>query len=245
MQNKIMKLLLAMIATVSVGIAIFLTLTVEVPVLKNSIAAGTVIMPENIINKRIIKTAAGNAIEDGKYAVGKVAAIDIPANTPFPMAALDTYSEPVADNNDHVTISVPVDYLHCVNGIKSGDLINIIVFFGKEAVDGEGAFTIGINTIGTVTHVTFENGYLAKVDVELPKEDAVRTITAISVGETYIVKNFDENDIRLQGITARDLFLENFLATSEDDSVVEDDNGNPLVNLVNEFNDENGIGGGN
>lgn len=110
------------------------------------------------------------------------------------MTALDTYSEPVADNSDNITVSVPVDYLHCVNGIKSGDLINIIVFFSDNSVEGEGAFTIGINTIGTIVHVTYENGYLAKVDVELPKEDAVRTITAISVGETYIVKNFDDND---------------------------------------------------
>ena len=93
-------------------------------------------------------------------------------------------------------------------------------------------------------HVTYENGYLAKVDVELPKEDAIRTVTAISVGETYIVKNFDMNEIKLSGITARDLFLENFLATAEEVQVVEDNNGNPLVNLVNEFNEENGIGGG-
>ena len=245
MQNKIMKLLLAMIATVSVGIAVFFTLTVEVPVLRSGITAGTVIMPDNLTNKRVIKTSVTNAVKDDKYVVGKVSSIDIPANTPFPMTALDTYSEPVADNSDHVTISVPVDYLHCVNGIKSGDLINIIVFFSDNSVEGEGAFTIGINTIGTIVHVTYENGYLAKVDVELPKEDAVRTITAISVGETYIVKNFDDNDVNLQGITARDLFLENFLATSDDNSVVEDNNGNPLVNLVNDFNEQNGIGGGN
>jgi len=245
MQNKIMKLLLAMIATVSVGIAVFFTLTIEVPVLKTSITAGTVITPDNLTNRRVIKTSVTNAVKDDKYVVGKVSSIDIPANTPFPMTALDTYSEPAADNSDHVTISVPVDYLHCVNGIKSGDLVNIIAFFGKEAVDGEGAFTIGINTIGTIVHVTYESGYLAKVDVELPKEDAVRTITAISVGETYIVKNFDMNDVNLQGITARDLFLENFLATSDDNSVVEDNNGNPLVNLVNDFNEQNGIGGGN
>ena len=103
---------------------------------------------------------------------------------------------------------------------------------------------IGINTIGTIVHVTYENGYLAKVDVELPKEDVIRTVTAISVGETYIVKNFDMNEIKLSGITARDLFLENFLATAEEDPAVEDNSSNPLVNLVDEFNEENGIGGG-
>ena len=203
MQNKIMKLLLAMIAIICTCIAVFFTLTEEVPVLKNSVTAGTVITPENITNRRIVKTAHKNAIREDKYAVGKVATIDIPANTPFPLAV-----------------------------------------FSDNAVEGENAFTIGINTIGIIVHVTYENGYLAKVDVELPKEDAVRTVTAISVGETYIVKNFDMNEIKLSGITARDLFLENFLATAEEVQVVEDNNGNPLVNLVDEFNEENGIGGG-
>ena len=51
MQNKIMKLLLVMIATISVGIAVFFTLTVEVPVLKTGIPAGTVIMPDNLTEK--------------------------------------------------------------------------------------------------------------------------------------------------------------------------------------------------
>ena len=32
-----------------------------------------------------------------------------------------------------------------------------------------------------------------------------------------IVKDFDMNEIKLSGITARDLFLENFLATAEED----------------------------
>ena len=245
MQNKIMKLLLALIAIICTCIAVFFTLTEEVPVLKNSVTAGTVITPENITERRILKTTNKNAIKEDKYAVGKVAAIDIPANTPFPLAALDAYSEEPVDNKDHIVVSIPVDYLHCVNGIKSGDLVNLIVFFSDNAVEGENAFTIGINTIGTIVHVTYENGYLAKVDVELPKEDAIRTVTAISVGETYIVKNFDMNEIKLSGITARDLFLENFLATYEENEVVEDNNGNPLVNLVNEFNEENGIGGGN
>lgn len=127
MQNKIMKLLLAMIATISVGLAVFFTLTVEVPVLKTGIPAGTVIMPDNLTNRRVIKTSVTNAVKDDKYVVGKVSSIDIPANTPFPMTALDTYSEPVADNSDH-----------------------IIVFFSDNSVKGEGAFTIGINTIGTI-----------------------------------------------------------------------------------------------
>ena len=244
MQNKIMKLLLALIAIICTCIAVFFTLTEEVPVLKNSVTAGTVITPENITNRRIVKTAHKNAIREDKYAVGKVAAIDIPANTPFPLAALDAYSEEPADNKGHIVVSVPVDYMHCVNGIKSGDLVNLIIFFSDNAVEGENAFTIGINTIGTIVHVTYENGYLAKVDVELPKEDAIRTVTAISVGETYIVKDFDMNEIKLSGITARDLFLENFLATAEEDPAVEDNSSNPLVNLVDEFNEENGIGGG-
>ena len=114
MQNKIMKLLLAMIAIICTCIAVFFTLTEEVPVLKNSVAAGTVITPENITNRRIVKTAHKNAIREDKYVVGKVAAIDIPANTPFPLTALDAYSEEPADNKGHIVVSVPVDYLHCV-----------------------------------------------------------------------------------------------------------------------------------
>ncbi len=89
MQNKIMKLLLAMIAIVCTCIAVFFTLTEEVPVLKNSVIAGTVITPENITNRRILKTRNKNVIKEDKYAAGKVAAIDIPANTPFPLTALD------------------------------------------------------------------------------------------------------------------------------------------------------------
>ena len=46
MQNKIMKLLLAMIAIICTCIAVFFTLTEEVPVLKNSVTAGTVITPD-------------------------------------------------------------------------------------------------------------------------------------------------------------------------------------------------------
>ncbi len=245
MQNKIMKLLLAVIATVSVGLAVFFTLTTEVPVLKTGVTAGTVITPENITNRRVVKTTVINAVKEDKYIVNRVAAIDIPANTPFPMTALDSYSEPEKDNEDQITIAIPVDYLHCVNGIKSGDLVNIVVFFTRDSVEGEGAFSMGINTIGTVVHVTTEEGMIVKIDVQLPKSEAVRTITAISVGETYIIKNFSDNDIHLIGITARDLYLESFLVTDEENAVVDNNTDNPLVNLVNDFNEENDIGGGN
>ena len=55
MQNKLLKILLALIAVGAAGCAIYFEMTAEIPVLKNEIQAGEVIRADDITSERIMK----------------------------------------------------------------------------------------------------------------------------------------------------------------------------------------------
>ena len=216
MESKITKAILAMLLVVVASISLFFQLTVEVPTLKNAIAEGSVIVPENITITRVLKSEITNGIiQDGVFMVGKTAKIDIPAYTPFASTVIEerlgTELVPEETFSNLVVIPVAVNPLHVPADLKNDDLVNIIVYFPESTVKDQDAFAVGFNVFGKVSNITRDtNNAITKVDILIDKEVAVEISASSSLGDIYIIRNIEDNDIQLEGTTAKDIYLQHF-----------------------------------
>lgn len=117
-------------------------------------------------------------------------------------------------NTSRITVSLPVNSQFVPSSIKKGDRVNILAFFKSDAVEGKDAFTIGFADTSTVEGViTDENGKITTLDLGVDKSLAVEVITASSIAEVHIIKNYG-NNTPLKGSTGADLYSKYFASSN-------------------------------
>lgn len=224
MQNKILKVILALILTISALAAAFFSVTTEIPVVKSDVAAGDVIVSENIDTIRMLKGNVSDAmISNSLELVGKTARVSISSNKAVLNAQLESKTISEGETQDDtVVVALPVNPSHVPVDLKQGDSINIIAYFRDGVVEGQKAWAIGFNTPAKVESITkTENNEISRIDIIIEKDMSVEIATSVSLGDIYVVKNVAENNIALQGTTAQDIYLKNFhIQVIEDNPVL-------------------------
>lgn len=208
MENKLLKTLLVIICSAICGVLIYFNLTIEVPMFKTTMASGDVITSEMVTTKRIFKSEfTDDFYSNGLDLIGKSVVSDVAPNIPVAKALTQAPVKPAVDVDNSKVAIVPVSVRpeNVPANLKTGDLINILASFDGGVVDGE-AFVIGYSYIATVSNITYdESGGVSKIDCIVDKELAVDISASVALGNIYIIKNEDINDVELSGTTARDL----------------------------------------
>lgn len=217
MQNKIIKIFFSIIAVVSITFGLYMSLTTDIPVLKSTVPAGTIITSDNITTvKWWNPQLTDDIIRDGIDVVGKVSTVEIQAGYALTDDVLEAQqSEEITINTSKITVSVPVNPQFVPSNIKKGDKVNILAFFKDGAIEGKGAFTIGFSDPSTVEAViTDENGKITTLDLGVDKSVSVEVVTASSIAEIHIIKNYG-NNTTLKGATGADLYSKYFTTSGQ------------------------------
>ena len=213
MQNKFLKILLALIAVAAAGTALYFQLSTEVPVLKNDIKAGQVLEAKDIDEVRFMKMSLPEGTyEKGIDMVGKETAYNVPAGVPVPTAALKKVikAEDIIPS-DEAIVPVQISFERAPSDLKENDRINILAYFQAGVVQDAPAFLIGIDEQATVKTVKKdETGHIIGVDISVKKNLAPEIAASVSMGNIYIIKNVTDNDISLPGTTGKDIYDSNF-----------------------------------
>lgn len=217
MQNKIIKILFSIVAILSIGFGLYMSLTTDIPVLKTTIPAGTIVTSDNITTvKWWNPQLTDDIIRNGVDVVGKISTVEIQAGYALTDDVLEAQkTEDIQFNSSKITVSIPVNPQFVPSTIKKGDKVNILAFFKDGAVEGKSAFTIGFSDPSTVESViTDENGRITTLDLGVDKTVAVEVVTASSTGEIHIIKNYGNNSA-LKGSTTSDLYSKYFTTSSQ------------------------------
>lgn len=209
MENKLLKALLVFICTAIAGVMIYFNLTVEIPVFNTTVLSGTTITSNMIDNQRVMKSQISDDFyQSGIDLVGKNTVIDISAGIPI---AKNLIEEPVApaveiDSSKVAIVPIPVKPENIPSDLQKGDLVNILAYFDSSVSGDNNAYVIGYDYIATVSNITYdETGKVSKVDCIIEKDLAVDISASVSIGNIYIIKNEDINDVELNGVTVQDL----------------------------------------
>lgn len=214
MQNKIIKVLLSLIAIGGISFAMYMGLTTDIPVLKSDVTAGTIITSDNITTvKWWNPQLTDDIITNGVDVVGKIATVEIQAGYALTDDVLEIQkADEIQINTSKITMSVPVKAENVPSNIKKGDKVNILAFFNAGTVEGKGAFTIGFSDASTVEGVTTdENGKVIALDLGVDKSVSTEIVMAFSTGDVHIIKNYG-NNTTLNGATTNELYSKYFSA---------------------------------
>lgn len=215
MENKILKLLLSLVLIVSAAAGIYFTLTTPVPVLSGTVAEGAVIKPADIVETRIFKNQlVDTTILHGTELVGKVAKFELPENTPITTGAVEERVGNEIDSEtpdaDTVVVPVKVDPNNVPADLKTGDIVNVIAYFPTGSLEDVNSFTVGFNEMGTVSKVSSDETGIFKVDILMKKAVSTKVMTAVSEGDVYVIRDLQSNDVQLDSVTTKDIYLESF-----------------------------------
>lgn len=212
MNSKIYKTLTIILILVVAGFLAFEICFTQIPVLNKTVSAESEITLNDVKMSSIpVWDVKEETVKEYSEIVGKVAIIDLPANTALPLISFK--EKPVSNNetidtDSLITFSLVVDSKNIPSDVAVGDLINFIVFFQTEIKDGNvtiSDYAIGVSELATVKAIKAE-GASVKLDVFVSKNVATDLTVLVEKGTIHVIKNEEFNSIGLEGAVMKDLY---------------------------------------
>lgn len=220
MQNKILKIILTIMSLALLLVGVMLTITIEIPVTSKELPNNYEIKATDITTKRVFK----NSIDKETYinaldVLGKQTNVHLDYGSTFTYSNIASKVQSIVndDTDSLVTMPLAIDPTHAPDALQKGDIINLLFYFSPNVInDDNEAFAIGFNYIATVNSVLRDSdGYICKVDVLVSKDIAVDIATSTSLGQLFIIKNSEINNINLKGSSASDILAKYYTAEIE------------------------------
>lgn len=220
MQNKILKIILTIMSLALLLIGVMFTITIEVPITSKELPNNYEIKASDITTKRVLKNSINNeTYVNALDVLGKQTNVHLDLGSVFTYSNISNKVQSVVneDSDSLVTMPLAIDPTHAPDALQKGDIINLLFYFSPNVInDDNEAFAIGFNYIATVNSVLHDSdGYICKVDVLVSKDIAVDIATSTSLGQLFIIKNSEINNINLKGASASDILAKYYTAEIE------------------------------